>query len=152
MAKRWKQYEAETPQRELQDALDERYTNAEEFFAQLAGMLTIRQDSASGTFYGFLNGNRPLPKAHRAAYTKLLDVTPELLDKIDDARGVTTPQRRDRLAEVEAEVEDLTTALKAANLARERLRRRLLAVEDSVARLLEAQPGEGSTRRERTGP
>lgn len=130
---RLKHYERGTPQRQLQDALDARFANAEKFFVLIAKELTIRQDSASGAYYGFLAGTRALPKAHREIYRRELSIDDSVLDAIDDGRTITTPVRRDRLEELSDKLGD-SLAVQA------RLVRQVRALQARV-RKLEAQRG-----------
>lgn len=122
-------FEEGTPRWLLQDALDQRFDNAEEFFKRVAKAATIRQESASSTYYGFLAGRRSLPKAQRPVYLRELGVTDELLDEVDALRSVTTPRRRDRLEEVAKALADSLERLAKIDRELRRLRSRVGTLE-----------------------
>jgi len=102
--RRVEDYEEGSPRWQLQAALDDRFGNAEEFFKLVADAATIKQQSASSTYYGFLKGSRPLPKPQWAVYMRELGVSRELLLEVDGLRSIDTPKRRDRLKELETKL------------------------------------------------
>lgn len=124
-------YDAGTPQAALLAAIDSRYPDSREaFFKKVAERCSVTPESASGTFYGFLRANRPLPKDHAHAYQQLLDIDSSLLEEIASLRQPPlTQKRRDLLEELEAKVGALTTALEASRRSHEALRRRVAVLE-----------------------
>lgn len=100
VAQRPERYPEGSPQRVLQDAVDDSYPDrVESFFDALAAKLKIQRDSASGSFYGFLKGRRSLPKSHMALYLELTAVTAETLDAIAAQRVTRSPRPRPQLEE-----------------------------------------------------
>lgn len=132
-------YEQGTPQRELQNAVAVRFPHAEDFFEKLAETLTIRQDSASGTYYAFLKGTRQLPATHRTVYLDELGIAPETLDAIS-ARSVTTQPQRDLLGGLEATIAEVARvqALLLDELA--------LVVDEQGQLASRPSPGRGPTK------
>lgn len=97
-------YDEGTPQRELQDIVAATFASAEVFFGRLSRDLGIEQDSASGTYYGFLRADRSLPASHRAAYLDLLPIETTLLERIAAEREIKTRPGSARLAELERDL------------------------------------------------
>jgi hypothetical protein len=129
VARKWLDYPEGTPQRALLSAVDARYNDSERFFEAVAKRAKITPDSASGTFYAFLKGNRALPNSHRVAYLALLkNLEPAVLDQIEALRTqpVATPKRRDRLAAVE----------KLADQNRQRIE---IVLQEALARLADLE-------------
>lgn len=142
-------YAPGSPQAELLAAVDRRYpATREDFFRDVASFVSVTQDSAAGSFYGFLRATRALPDTHRHAYGQLLDVDTAVIDAVAALRQpAQTPERRDRLEELEAEVARLTAALETAGKAHDRLRARVLAVERAAGlRPSRARPAELATQ------
>jgi hypothetical protein len=138
-----------SPQRALQDAVSARYRDNEAFFREVARRAKITADSASGSFYGFVGGRRPLSEAQRAVYVALLGVSADLLEAIEARRGTpSTRKRPDLLAELEAKVGVLVLGLETARKANVALQRRVLALEKAE----KARQEEARSRSRRATP
>jgi len=141
-------YDEGSPRWELQNALDQRFESAEDFFKRVAAGAKIEQESASSTYYGFLAGRRSLPKAQRPVYLKELGVTDHLLDQVDELRYIDTPKRRDRLEEVAKALAEALERQESMDRELRRLRSRVGKLEAARAPAADASssPRKRSTR------
>jgi hypothetical protein len=131
VARQYVTYPEGTPQRDLQDAVARTFpTRIADFFDEVGRRASVTSKSASGTFYAFLRGRRPLPADQRAVYLKLLPVKAQVLDAIrPPARvreaDVPLPEgQRGSLAALQATVARLAQAVESLGARVDELERR----------------------------
>lgn len=81
VAQRYRLFAEGTPQRKLQNAVEELFPTQADFHREVGRRINVTPESAKGTFHAFLNDRRPLPVNHRAAYIDL-GIPADLLDAL----------------------------------------------------------------------